>query len=158
MIKKIFIISIMLGSVYSCFDHQEVIEKQGNDYSVKILIRKPGNCARIITFDEKGKGSIIKGLTDDYYIDSFTNFQKIQTQTNFIIKESDDLSQITNLVNEIENAKPVARGFKNDASRIELYINNKLKLETFGFFNKSKTDEILSILSKYVSDNFDEPC
>jgi|GEM_PF-7073577 len=129
-----------------------------NEYNVRIVIRNPtADCAQSISFNSYGKGQSIRGLSDDYILDSFTTFKRVIHLDSFNIDKGVDLKKISLCVEKINNNSLIGNAQQRDARRVQLFINDTLKIDTFNeWSNESKA--ILQLISPYLKYNVYSQC
>lgn len=118
----------------------------GKDAKNKFFLRGPGTCVQMILFDDSGNGIAIKGKSINSKFKKFKKFESIETVNHFKIKKN-DFEKFNELLNKLSKTK-ISGTPKNDASRIEIYLNGSKKVDTYNF-----TEDLVMDLIFLFNDN-----
>lgn len=147
--KYLSTLLVVLTIVFAgCSNHYFKFDKN-KQYDVELLIREPGNCSHLILLNKTGEGVMMRGITKDYYTNSFKKFDRIDFIASFNIDSDENLKSINDIINEISNSEKYEGSFLNDARRKELFVRGVKKANVYGM-RSNLTNDLIYKLSNYL--------
>lgn len=137
LISTVFFTSLQGCSSYYSF---------GKNAQNKVFLRGPGSCAQLILFDDNGEGTAVRGRSTESEHEKFKKLNSIEFACQFKIKKT-DMDKFNSLLSDIGKAK-ISGQPKNDARRIEIYLGNDKKIDTYNF-----TEDLVMELIFLLNDN-----
>lgn len=138
----ILIFAIFFTTLQGCSSYYSF----GKDAQNKVFLRGPGSCAQLILFDNNGHGIAVRGRCTKSEYEKFRKLKSIEFASQFKIKKT-DMDKFNTLLSNINKSK-ISGGPKNDARRIEIYLGNDKKVDTYNF-----TEDLVMELIFLLNDN-----
>jgi len=139
MVFRVFILFIGIFCV-SCNTPRENV--------LKIISRGPSNCVDILVFESTAnKGYMVRGKSKGDYKEDFTAIDDTLMIKNFKISKSDELKLVTSNIEKLDFIeKTKVEKFAWDAKHVEIFINNRKVVDSYGLKNRNFIDLYMNLV------------